>query len=209
VTEEQLLALAEGKVWLGHQGERFVYLLGRGRWPMRRAPVPCSPRRVRPAARRRGAGRPARRGGSRAGPDDGSGEDGPEPGAGTRHHDVERYDNVDPLEVVARALQQVPRDPALVSAADLAQLVGVHAALAAEAEEIRASMATLAARLADADDLHAGALLGAAEEQQRLQARHGRVQIASTRLDDFTAVAISALGFTPADLLAGDQHKEQ
>jgi hypothetical protein len=61
--------------------------------------------------------------------------------------------NGDPIELVARALGEVPRDPAQVSEDDLAQLVPIHAALAHEATAIHESMAALSDRLEAADDL--------------------------------------------------------
>jgi hypothetical protein len=107
----------------------------------------------------------------------------------------------DPVETVARALQQVPRDPAQVTAADLEQLVSVHAALASEAEHVHARMAEIARRLdgPEGECLGLADLLAAAREQAALEARDGRLQIANQRLDRFTAEA----------LVAGDSHKPE
>lgn len=104
-------------------------------------------------------------------------------------------------EMVALALQQVPSDPAHVTAADLARLAPVHGALAHEAAEIHDRMTALATRLEgpEAEALTLPDLLAAASEQARLEARHGRVLIASKRLDDFTAEAATALGINLAD----------
>ncbi|MCW3064781.1 MAG: hypothetical protein JWN32_1953 [Solirubrobacterales bacterium] len=94
--------------------------------------------------------------------------------------------NGDPIEMVARALAQVPRDPTNVSEEHLAQLVRIHAALAHEAEHIRAAMSALARRLENPDRLTLAEVLAAARDEGQLEARHGRVLIASRRLDNFT-----------------------
>ncbi|HEY4897082.1 MAG TPA: hypothetical protein VII01_13430 [Solirubrobacteraceae bacterium] len=109
-------------------------------------------------------------------------------------------------EFVARALAQVPRDPAHVTVDDLARLRPVHAALADEAEHVHARMAEIARRLDGPEGEHLGLadLLAAAEEKRLLEARDGRLQIANQRLDRFTAEGAQALGIDLAALLAGD-----
>ncbi|HEY4897081.1 MAG TPA: hypothetical protein VII01_13425, partial [Solirubrobacteraceae bacterium] len=102
--------------------ERCVFMLSFGcRLRHRRTRVPCSARRVRPAARRRGAGRPARRSGSRAGASDSEGESS-EPGE-ARY--VEPYDNGVETRVERSVL---PETPAAL------EFVGISAALSARAE---------------------------------------------------------------------------
>ena len=117
----------------------------------------------------------------------------------------------DPVEMVARVLAQLPSDPGGVLDEDLVQLLPIQGALAAEAQEIRARLAALADQLDDLDGLTVTELLAAAREQQRLQTRHGRLEIASVRLDHFTVACFTARGMDLNQIaaeIAGDSAKE-
>lgn len=107
----------------------------------------------------------------------------------------------DAITFVAQALQRVPQDPAKASAGDLAQLQAIAAALAAEAVQVAEALAGIAHQVEGArgDALTLGELIDLGYQQEQLESRHGRLEIASARLDNFTAAAFQANGITIAD----------
>ena len=109
----------------------------------------------------------------------------------------------DPVELVARALQHAPRDPARVSVDHLAALRPVHRAIAEEGFEIHERRVALRDLLAspDAESLDLAEVLEAATESGRLDSRQARLDIASLRLEGFTRDATLALGIDLADIL--------